>query len=787
MTKLPFAFLNSLRNRMLLFFLFVIAFIVLITLQIVRSATYSHSTAQLQEQSEISASVVKDKIENQADLLLKAADNISKNFTIKKYIAGAADDVQSLSVAMVNQQKRIKADIFLVLDANSNLLVQSGNREFSGIKPESFAQAGISWLALEEQVYLVKSAPVKFVENSRRTAANAWILLGYSAKKLINQELRRFTDKEIALLAPYENKRILGTTLSDSLSSELVKEEISLDKSLHEIDLANERYIYTSDGLGMLNEQPVYVILVTLQDKAYLSYNSLLLQLIGLLVVAAVLASIAAVLLSRGISGPLNRLVNAANKISQGQYVNALPASSTIEVDELSVAINDMQQGIQQREKQINHLAYFDDLTKLPNRNQFSRHLTEMISHPDNKHVVVLMLDIDRFKDINDTVGHDTGDHLLQLIAKRLSTFEESPAFFARLGGDEFGIVMNVQNEHAVDSAVQCIARIFEQPFNIDGLVLDIDCSIGASVFPKDAISSQGLMQCADIALYSCKGTHFDFALYDKSLNKHSVQRLNLMSELKGALSEGQLQLYYQPKLLIAENRIASVECLIRWIHPEHGFIPPDEFIPLAEQTGAIRHVTNWGLRVALAQQRKWSEMGHDITVAVNISAIDLIDMGLPTLVSNLLSEFKVEPEMLTLEVTESAIMSDPQSALSALNTLKRMGIELSIDDFGTGYSSMAQLKDMPVHELKIDKAFVLNLANNKDDQIMVKTMVSLAQNLSLKTVAEGVEDPQSLAILSDIGCTKAQGFYLSKPLPEVQFNAWLDSFNNDNIKELNA
>ena len=238
------------------------------------------------------------------------------------------------------------------------------------------------------------------------------------------------------------------------------------------------------------------------------------------------------------------------------------------------------------------------------------------------------------------------------------------------------------------------------------------------------------------------------------------------------------MQLFYQPKLVINERKITTVKCLIRWFHPVHGFIPPDEFIPLAEQTGAIRDITHWALTTVFKQYKEWQDMRLEIGVAVNISAIDLIDMKLPTFVAELMSEYNADTSMLTLEVTESAVMSDPESALKALNTLRRMGITLSIDDFGTGYSSMAQLKKMPVDELKIDKAFVLDLANNEDDQIMVKTFMSLAQNLGLKTLAEGVEDCTALKFLEKIGCTKAQGFYLSRPRPADKFNEWIKDYD---------
>lgn len=764
-------------------FLSVIVVILLLTLQIVRSATYTHSTEQFWRHTQTSASVVEDKIQNRANLLLRAAENLAKNFSIKQLIVDAKADPESLLVAMENQQQRLKADIFFVLDGQQKLLSSSTGQPLARAAGE-FSLRGATWLSHGNKVYLLKGAPVKFVERSR--SVDAWVLFGYDIAQLINEELMQLTGMQVSLFQPSMQNQILGSSLASARQHQLQQSDIILGNELQYVQLGGQRFIYVTKAYGSMNAMPVYILLATNKDKAYLSYNSLLVQLVGLLVAAALLALLAAWLLSRGVTKPLSRLVTATNKIRQGEYATTLPETSTVEVNALSHAIRDMQHGIQQREKQINHLAYFDELTGLPNRNQFSDHLQQTIDKASDK-VMVLMLDIDRFKEINDTLGHDMGDHLLKLIAKRLTSFNERPAFFARLGGDEFAVVVEQCAMQTPDCIAECIARMFEQPFSIDGLILDVDSSIGVSVFPEHASTTQGLLQCADIALYSCKGKHYDFAVYRDELNKHSLQRLNLMSELKEALNDGQLQLYYQPKLSISENRIASVECLIRWIHPTHGFIPPDEFIPLAEQTGAIRDVTKWALRTAMAQQHSWLQQGLDMTVAVNISAIDLIDMELPTLVSDLLSEFACEPGMLTLEVTESAIMSDPQSAIRALNTLKRMGIQLSIDDFGTGYSSMAQLKTMPVHELKIDKAFVLELAANQDDQTMVKSMVTLAANLNLNTVAEGVEDEPSLAFLRQIGCTKAQGFYLSKALPIAQFNQWLQVYRQKSEEEASA
>lgn len=760
--------LNTLRTRLLLIFLFVVVVILLATLYIVRSATFEHSTGQVLSHSQTSASVTRDKIHTQSALLENNLADMAKNFSVKQVIVGAKGDKASLISVMQNFQRRISADFFVVLDDQQELLAASElfDRDQS---TDLFESSGMSWKMILGEFYLVNKTPVKFVQTSRKV--NAWILMGVKASSIFNQELFDLTGLQISLILPGKNNQIIGSTFNPDEQTQLETTSIVLDSELHHLIIDETNYIYGIEALG--DKNPYYILLATAENEAYLSYNDLIIQLIILLIVASLLAIAAAMLLSNTITNPIRVLVKAAHKISQGTYASEFPSCSTVEVNSLSDAIKDMQQGIKEREEQINQLAYFDKLTNLPNRNRFSEKLSQAIDVSTEQKVMVAMMDVDRFKDINDTVGHDIGDKLLQQIADRLRTYSVGEDFYARIGGDEFGLIFSETNGHSPEIIASDIAQLFEQPFNLDGLVLDIEVSIGVAIYPHDAEDAQGLMQCSDIALYSCKGHHHSYAIYAPELNKHSVQRLNLMSELKEALAAGQLELYYQPKLSIQNNKFESVECLIRWIHPVHGFIPPDDFIGLAEQTGAIRFVTHWGLRTALMQQRKWRDQGHSFNMAVNISALDLVDMKLPAYVSELLSEFDTEPHMLTLEVTESAIMCDPESAIKALNTLRRMGIVLSIDDFGTGFSSMAQLKKMPVDELKIDKAFVLDLASNQDDQVMVKTLVSLAENLGLRTVAEGVEDQDALKYLTAIGCTKAQGYYLSRPLPIGQFDEW--------------
>lgn len=769
---------NSLRTRILLNFLMMLTLVVIVTLYTVQSATYTHSTGQLASYAQTSASVVEDKIQNRSNALSESLKSISTNYSFKDLVRTSKDDTASLLAALENFQSRIGADIAWVQDQTGTTITSNPVKPAQelNIDARQFFDEQIKWLRIDDTFYLVRSAPIKFVKRSRNI--NGWVLMGIDARSLINDRLSSLTDLEISLLFFGAENILVATTYDDEVSAKLLEQSLTVEDGLHSMEGDLSNWIYATREMGIWQSMPMELVLSTVEDKAYLSYNSLLGQLILILAIAAIMSIIAAILLSNGISRPVTKLVEVADKIRQGTWVDKFPRAKTHEVESLSSAISSMQEGIRQREEEIEHLAYYDSLTALPNRNQFKNHLSQLIENSPDSEIAIVMMDLDRFKEINDTVGHESGDQLLIEIAKRLKGFAYQGVFIAHIGGDEFALVIENADGQKPESIADNFASLFDRPYTIEELSLDVDVSMGIALYPKDARDTEGLLQCADIALYSCKGKHYPYAVYKPELNKHSVQRLSLMSELRGALAEGQLQLFYQPKLSIAERKISTVECLIRWIHPEHGFIPPDEFIPLAEQTGAIRDVTHWALTTAFKQYHEWQQMGLDIGLAVNISAVDLVDMKLPTFVAELMSEYNADTSMLTLEVTESAVMSDPESALKALNTLRRMGITLSIDDFGTGYSSMAQLKKMPVDELKIDKAFVLDLANNEDDQIMVKTLVSLAQNLGLNTVAEGVEDCPTLKFLEEIGCTKAQGFYLSRPVPADKFNEWIVDYD---------
>lgn len=424
----------------------------------------------------------------------------------------------------------------------------------------------------------------------------------------------------------------------------------------------------------------------------------------------------------------------------------------------------------------LEYQAMHDDLTGLPNRSLMHERLTHAICNAqrDQKPIALFMMDLDRFKEINDTLGHHFGDLLLKEVARRLQVVLRDSDTVARFGGDEFSVLLSVPDEsHAVLVANKIIEAI-DREFTIENHTISAEISIGIAMYPAHGSDGNTLLQRADVAMYVAKQTHSGFAFYDQEQDPHSLNRLALMGELRQAIENDQLLLHYQPKIDMHTGRITATEALIRWQHPRDGFIPPDMFIPIAEQTGLIKPLTHWVLNEAIRQCARWRRDGYPINMSVNLSARNLQDNHLPMLVRNLLDSWGVNPEWLTLEITESAIMSNPLSAQQTLESLDNMGITLSIDDFGTGHSSLAYIKQLPVDEIKIDKSFVIEMTEDENDAVIVRATIDLAHNLGLKVIAEGVEDEEAYNTLEILGCDQVQGYFVSRPLEAGKLKKWM-------------
>jgi diguanylate cyclase (GGDEF)-like protein len=423
------------------------------------------------------------------------------------------------------------------------------------------------------------------------------------------------------------------------------------------------------------------------------------------------------------------------------------------------------------------HQALHDALTGLPNRTLFRERLHQAIAGAaqSGSSVAVMLIDLDRFKEVNDTLGHHNGDLLLQEIGHRLRSLLRHDDTVARLGGDEFAILLpHVPDGAAAAQTARKILESLAQPLVLRDLALDIGASIGIALCPRDGEDADTLLQRADVAMYVAKEAHTGFELYSAERNQYSASRLALVAELRHAIQNKELSVVYQPKAELATGAITGVEALLRWQHPRQGFVPPDEFIQVAEHTGLIKPLTLYVLDVALAQCRAWELGGTPLKIAVNLSVRSLLDADLPRDVARLLEHWNVSPSSLQLEITESSIMADPARSLATLTKLSEMGVGLSIDDFGTGYSSLSHLKRLPVDEIKIDRSFVMGMSADENDAVIVRSIIDLGRNLGLRVVAEGVENDELMERLGALGCDVAQGYGLSRPLSAPMLADWL-------------
>jgi diguanylate cyclase (GGDEF)-like protein len=420
------------------------------------------------------------------------------------------------------------------------------------------------------------------------------------------------------------------------------------------------------------------------------------------------------------------------------------------------------------------YLARHDALTALPNRVLLREEAQRRIMRLNGDAMALILMDLNEFKEVNDTLGHFAGDQLLRQVGERLARFTTEGTLVARLGGDEFAILRSHADAVTAEQLAMRVGESLRRPFLVSGMTLEIDASMGIAMAPLHASDYDGLLQRADSAMYASKRNHTGIAMHTSEQEADNTQKLALASDLRRAIEGGQLSLYYQPKAALHTGDISGVEALVRWKHPDRGMISPDQFIPLAERSGLINLLSMWVLKTALRQVADWKRMGLEMPVSINLSARDLIDVRLPDEIEAALHEAKVASDLLEVEITESVLTADPARARAIVTRIGELGPTTTIDDFGAGYSSLAYLKNLPVHALKIDRSFVLGMTDNEHDATIVHAVVDLAHNLGLRVVAEGAEDMAVWERLRLAGCDEVQGFVLAQPMPSPQATDWL-------------
>ncbi|VAW93994.1 diguanylate cyclase/phosphodiesterase (GGDEF & EAL domains) with PAS/PAC sensor(s) [hydrothermal vent metagenome] len=488
---------------------------------------------------------------------------------------------------------------------------------------------------------------------------------------------------------------------------------------------------------------------------------------------------IALLMLQRTALSPLNTLTNHLRRVQKDKSLlgTKVVVSGNSEIVELATDFNNMSGELSTLYRTLENMAFTDALTGMPNRVLFYDRLEQitMSASRYKTQFALMMMDLNRFKNINDTLGHHIGDRLLKTVGERLQTILRESDTVARLGGDEFAALLPaIDHDEGVTIVAEKIVNALNKPIAVEGHNLSIGISIGLVRCPRDGDKTTLLMQHADVAMYHAKRKGLGYVFYDKNMNKENLFELTMESELRQAIENKDFELYYQPKIDLQHGHITGAEALIRWAHDKYGFISPEKFIPLAEQTGLIQTLTEWILEQALTQCAAWHANNITIGVSVNLSAYSLNDIDLIDTVHHALIKTEIEPQWLTLELTETAIMSDADRALSTLSQLNTMGVRLSVDDFGTGYSSLAYLKRFPVDEIKIDKSFVIDMLTDASDAVIVRSTIDLAHNMGMKVVAEGIESQEAWDKLAELGCNLGQGYHMCRPCPAADFKTWV-------------
>jgi len=548
-------------------------------------------------------------------------------------------------------------------------------------------------------------------------------------------------------------------------------------------NMINPLFSAIYDKLDMLDTELKQASDLDIVNQAQVS-SSIINSLWGMAMFLLVIGALSYVILELNFIRPIAKVASILKQEAKGREVSELPDVQAEEIRDLTDAFLELRQQVHTRQLALEHIAMHDSLTSLPNRTLLMDRLNQSIVNAlrRKRSLALLMLDLNRFKEINDTLGHQTGDALLQQVGARLRNVLRDSDTVARLGGDEFAILLpNVGDNNALRIAAAIHERL-EKVYEVYEHSLYVGVSIGVAVFPQHGESSESLLQHADVAMYMAKRSNSGITLYDVERDEHSVSHLSVLSDLRSAVENEEFALQYQPKLTMRDSNIDGAEALLRWRHPKRGLIMPDNFINVAEQTGLIKRLSNWVLDTAIRDCQQLHQKGHKINISVNLSVWDIQDPNIGLNITQKLEKWGLPAHYLTLEITERVMMAEPERARLVLEQLDNMGVQLVIDDFGTGFSSLVYLKQLPVSMLKVDKSFVIDMMKDENDAAIVHSIIELAHNLGLQTVAEGVENDQTWSWLRTWDCDYAQGYYISHPLSLNEFEQYLTSYKIEKI-----
>ena len=755
---------------------------------VVRASIDQSARQQIAQELQVGERVWRRLLDQNALKLAQGAGLLAADFGFRAAVS--TGDVDTIRSALANQGARIGATVTALIDNNLNLTAV-GQGQDAQLRAASFKQIyqRLSRAPLAGQIAILDRVPYQFVMvQVRAPTPIGWVLMGFPMGQSLLDDMRTLSEMHVALISPASSTQanpastLLMSTLPANAARILSESRGPIAELVVGSDMLVARDVKLDSGTDDL-----HTLLLRSFEEVVAPFSRAQFSLAWITALGVMLFGIGSVFLARKVTTPLRSLVSATQELTKGDY--SKPMEYTARKDEiggLATAFDQMRVSIGAQQSEIRRLAYWDHLTGLPNRARFreaAREAIERAGTPRKKasdQLSIVVLDLDRFKHVNDALGYTFGDSVLQAVAKRLALHEIGPNdLLARLGGNEFALLLNHTSSASAYKFAQGVASSFEEPLVFADQHIDLSAGIGIASWPEHAADADTLLGLAEVAMYAAKSKATGVQIYQSSLDSSSTQSLSLLTELRHAVEHNELRLFLQPKIELNLSAATSVEALVRWQHPTRGLVPPVEFIPFAEQTGFVRQLTLWIFNEAARVWTELQKVDQACQIAVNLSTRDLMDSALPGNLQAILTKHNVPASGFCLEITESAIMDDPQRAEATLNRLNECGFKLSIDDFGTGYSSLAYLKRLPVDQLKIDKSFVMAMEKVNGDAMIVRSTIDLAHNLSLTVVAEGVENAVVYNLLKKLGCDQAQGYLISKPMPAADYTAWRERWNH--------
>ena len=741
---------------------------------VVRASIDRNARSQVAQDLDLDENVWRQLVEQRSERLQQSASLLAADFGFRSAVSSG--DMETIQSALENHGNRIGATVTGLLNTNMHLVAislalesESYGAVLTQVIPNMSPQQ-----SKNSQIVVIEGTPYQFVMVPLRAPLLiGWVLMGFPLSQDLANEMKQLLSVDVAVTVTGDGNgmAIPVSTLPTETVAELRKRG-----AVTELQTSDGTLLTRPVSLPSVGGE-VRVLIFRSVDRVLEPYRQLQVLLAIITVAGVLLFVLGTGIVAQRLTTPLRSLLAATQRLSRGEYDVPLEHTDrTDEIGNLARSFDHMRVDIGTQQTEIRRLAYWDRLTGLPNRERFREAVVQAIAGSANtmQPLAVLTLDLDRFKHVNDVLGYAFGDRLLQAVAERLSLQVRSPDdMVARLGGNEFAILL--QHADAADAhyIAQRINQSFEEPLAFEDQTVDLSAGIGFACWPGDAGDADTLLSRSEIAMYAAKRQLSGALQYDAAFDSSSAQTLSLLTELRHAVEHHELRLYLQPKVPLHGQPGLAAEALVRWQHPQRGLVPPMQFIPFAEQTGFVRQLTLWMFEEVARLLADPRTQGLPLRVSVNLSTRDLLDPELSHRLADILARHGVAASAFCLEITESAIMDDPQRAEAMLNRLSEQGFKLSIDDFGTGYSSLAYLKRLPVDELKIDKSFVMGMETGEDDAMIVRSTIDLAHNLGLTVVAEGVETAAIQDRLRALACDEAQGYHIARPLPVDDFLAW--------------